>query len=137
MIKDVIDETEGLELSRLMGFASDGASVMIGAENGVAAKLKMLVSELHSAHCVAHREALAVGSAVKRVALAVSIDKLLTQVIMPASTAFCVPLSGRCFRSANPRVSQGHPKTKASADFRVHPCTYRNCRLTACLPTAP
>ncbi|CAM9797412.1 unnamed protein product, partial [Hapterophycus canaliculatus] len=75
----VMYEAKGLELSRLMGFASDGASVMIGAENGVAAKLKMLVSELHSAHCVAHREALAAGSAVKQVTLAVSIDKLLTQ----------------------------------------------------------
>lgn len=46
-----------------MDFASDGASVMIGAENGVAAKLKKLVPELHSVI------ALRIGKLLRRVLL--------------------------------------------------------------------
>ena len=46
-------------LSRLVGFASDGASVMTGIHNGVAAQLKRICPQLTSIHCVAHRLQLA------------------------------------------------------------------------------
>ena len=39
----------------LVGFSSDGASAMVGATNGVAAKLKNLFPALISTHCAAHR----------------------------------------------------------------------------------
>ena len=40
-------------LSRLVGFASDGANVMTGCHNGVAARLTRRQPSLISTHCVA------------------------------------------------------------------------------------
>ena len=48
-----------LDWSRLVGFASDGASAMVGAHNGVAAKLKAQSPCIVVTHCLAHRLALA------------------------------------------------------------------------------
>ena len=51
----------GLELDQLKGFASDGASVMTGKQEGVAAKFKSLdkCKTMISIHCICHRLALA------------------------------------------------------------------------------
>ena len=52
-------ENNKLEKSRLSRFASDGASVMTGKNNGVAAKLRSRNNKkLISIHCIAHRLAL-------------------------------------------------------------------------------
>ena len=51
----------------MIGFASDGASVMVGKTNGVAAKLKASLPHLISIHCIAHRLSLASLSAADRV----------------------------------------------------------------------
>ncbi|KAI5062963.1 hypothetical protein GOP47_0021510 [Adiantum capillus-veneris] len=48
-----------LPLHKMIGIATDGASVMIGANNGVVSRLKKVVPHLLSFHCVAHRESLA------------------------------------------------------------------------------
>ena len=48
----------------LVAFASDGASVMVGRESGVATKLKDLFPHLKTWHCLNHRLELAVGDAV-------------------------------------------------------------------------
>ena len=48
-----------LDISRLMGLSTDGASVMVGKNNGVAAKLRQRNSKLLNMHCVCHRLALA------------------------------------------------------------------------------
>ena len=48
-----------LDWSRLVGFASDGCSVMTGAHQGVAAKLKEKAPCMVATHCLAHRLALA------------------------------------------------------------------------------
>ena len=48
-----------------IGFASDGASVMLGRKNGVAAKLKSRFPQLLTWHCMNHRLELSVGDAVK------------------------------------------------------------------------
>ena len=45
----------GLSAVPLVGFSSDGASVMVGTTNGVAAKLKALFPALIATHCAAHR----------------------------------------------------------------------------------
>jgi hypothetical protein len=51
---------------RMIGFASDGASVMRGEHAGTAVRLKaMLNSDFKSFHCMAHRLELAVNGAVK------------------------------------------------------------------------
>ena len=54
-------EKENLQLENLKGFASDGASVMTGKYNGVAAKFKELESckTMINIHCICHRLALA------------------------------------------------------------------------------
>ena len=54
-------EKENLQLENLKGFASDGASVMRGKYNGVAAKFKELESckTMINIHCICHRLALA------------------------------------------------------------------------------
>ena len=54
-------EKKNLQLENLKGFASDGASVMRGKYNGVAAKFKELESckTMINIHCICHRLALA------------------------------------------------------------------------------
>ncbi|KAI5075701.1 hypothetical protein GOP47_0009777 [Adiantum capillus-veneris] len=54
-----------LPFHKMIGIATDGASVMIGANNGVVSRLKKVVPHLLSFHCVAHRESLAAGDAFK------------------------------------------------------------------------
>ena len=52
-----------LNLEELIGFCSDGASVMTGSQNGVAAKFKQQEERktMISIHCICHRLALACG----------------------------------------------------------------------------
>ena len=52
----------GVETRKVMGFGSDGASVMVGKTNGVAAKL--LTDNPHSVaiHCCCHRLHLSVSN---------------------------------------------------------------------------
>ena len=52
-----------IDIHHVVGFASDGASVMTGCENGVAVKLQQDAKHLIAIHCVAHRLALASASA--------------------------------------------------------------------------
>ena len=53
-------EEKAISISQMLGFATDGASVMTGRLNGVAARLKRRQPILTSIHCLAHR--LAFGS---------------------------------------------------------------------------
>ena len=46
-------------LTKLTSFGSDGAAVMVGRNNGVAARLRGLCPQLISIQCIAHRTALA------------------------------------------------------------------------------
>lgn len=130
MILDLIKNTRGLELSGLMGFASDGASVMVGEENGVAARLKRLVPELYSAHCIAHREALAAALAVRMVELAVKVDRLLTQVT--TSQFVCRTFYHRAHVEVVPPLPSRWPGVSESYPlyFEVESCMrpYVTCR---------
>ena len=56
-------EEKSLDITSLCGFSSDGASVMTGRLNGVAARLKRHSPRMISVHCVAHRLALAAAHA--------------------------------------------------------------------------
>ena len=61
-IVNVITEelkSDKLDINKLSSFASDGASVMTGSRNGVAAKLREQVPNLINIHCICHRLALA------------------------------------------------------------------------------
>ena len=54
---------KNLDIAKLRGFGSDGASVMTGRVNGVAQQLKKDSPKLISVHCVNHRLALAAAHA--------------------------------------------------------------------------
>ena len=54
---------KSLDIEKLRGFASDGASIMVGCRNGVATQLKRCSPSLISIHCVNHRLALAASHA--------------------------------------------------------------------------
>ena len=53
----IVSKLESLGLSDipLVGFSSDGTSAMVGATNGIAAKLKTRFPSLIATHCAAHR----------------------------------------------------------------------------------
>ncbi|CAI7869589.1 unnamed protein product [Closterium sp. NIES-54] len=53
----------GIDLRRIMGISTDGASVMVGSKNGLVARLRTRIPHLVSCHCIAHREALAAKDA--------------------------------------------------------------------------
>ncbi|KAJ4922750.1 hypothetical protein JOQ06_004153 [Pogonophryne albipinna] len=57
----------GIELSKVMGLGSDGASVMTGKRAGVGALLKRVNPFLIQVHCVAHRAVLAAVDAANAV----------------------------------------------------------------------
>ena len=56
-------ESKQLPLEKLIGMATDGASVMKGERNGVTTKMKRENPFLITTHCIAHRLALASGKA--------------------------------------------------------------------------
>lgn len=58
---------EGFDLTRWIGFGSDGASVMTGVWNGVAAKLKRMNPYMICTHCCSHRFALVCSHASQNV----------------------------------------------------------------------
>ncbi|CAI7841279.1 unnamed protein product [Closterium sp. NIES-54] len=53
----------GVDVSKLVGISTDGASVMTGKDNGLVARIREHAPHLFSCHCIAHREALAVKDA--------------------------------------------------------------------------
>ncbi|CAI7812652.1 unnamed protein product [Closterium sp. NIES-54] len=45
----------GIELAKISGMSTDGASVMMGSKNGLVARLRLRIPHLVSSHCIAHR----------------------------------------------------------------------------------
>ncbi|CAI7781041.1 unnamed protein product [Closterium sp. NIES-53] len=87
----------GIDLARIFGMSTDGASVMMGKNNGVVARLRLRIPHLVSSHCIAHslcsctvllrfvfccelREALAAKDATKALLKFEMVDSLLRQV---------------------------------------------------------
>ncbi|CAI7912923.1 unnamed protein product [Closterium sp. NIES-54] len=52
-----------VDVSKLVGISTDGASVMVGKDNGLVARIREHAPHLFSCHCIVHREALAVKDA--------------------------------------------------------------------------
>nr|XP_033818665.1 E3 SUMO-protein ligase KIAA1586-like [Geotrypetes seraphini] len=78
-IKQFYSEND-LDFSRMVMFTSDGASVMLGKHNGVAAKLRQSVPHLLEQHCVAHREDLGIDDAWKTIPFMKEIETLIRTV---------------------------------------------------------
>ena len=73
-------EARGLSNERLIGVSTDGASSMVGNENGFVTFLKKDVPNLVGVHCIAHREALAAADASKRIPELLFVEKLANKV---------------------------------------------------------
>ncbi len=84
ILKCIIESLEGIGLtedtlkSKLVGLGSDGASVMLGKNNGVASLLRKIQPALVSVHCMAHRTELSFRDATKNVGL---YDKCITLLL--------------------------------------------------------
>lgn len=76
----------GLEMEefnkKLVGFGSDGANVMVGKNNGVAALLKREQPCLQSVHCMAHKLELAFKDALKNVETYTSLSRFLLSLYL-------------------------------------------------------
>ncbi|CAI7871307.1 unnamed protein product [Closterium sp. NIES-53] len=69
-----------VDVSKIVGISTDGASVMTGKENGLVARLWEHVPHLFSCHCIAHREALAVKDAAESSEDLGMVDKVVRTV---------------------------------------------------------
>ena len=69
-----------IDLNSVSSFGSDGASVMTGRHDGVAARLQRRNSGIISIHCVAHRLALAVGQASQSVTYLARFKEILSSL---------------------------------------------------------
>ncbi|CAI7749545.1 unnamed protein product [Closterium sp. NIES-53] len=56
-------ESTGLDLERISGISTDGASVMVGSQTGLVARFRARIPHLAGFHYIAHREALAAKDA--------------------------------------------------------------------------
>jgi Domain of unknown function (DUF4371) len=72
--------TNSLDFKKMVMFTSDGASVMLGKRNGVAARIRAEIPHLTEQHCVAHREDLGIDDAWGKVSLMKNIETLLRTV---------------------------------------------------------
>jgi hypothetical protein len=82
----------GLDLMKMVMFTSDGASVMLGKNNGVAAQLRRDIPHLVQQHCVAHREDLAISNSWKEIKLMRDLETLIRTVY----TLFCRSSTKQC-----------------------------------------
>ena len=73
-------EDYGVKINQCFGIGSDGASVMTGHENGVAAILKRENPYLIAIHCVAHKLALATSQAAANISTVVQYCKTLSAI---------------------------------------------------------
>ncbi|XP_057813067.2 uncharacterized protein LOC131027099 [Cryptomeria japonica] len=56
----------GISLTKLVAVSTDGASAMVGRENGFVSLMKQNIPNLISIHCIAHRESLLATNASKK-----------------------------------------------------------------------
>lgn len=70
----------GLDLSRLGGVSTDGASVMVGCKSGVVTRLRELCPGILATHCIAHRLALSCGEAADKVTYLVKFQAVLNDL---------------------------------------------------------
>ena len=87
LYKELHNEHE-IDINRLVIMTSDGATVMLGRWNGLAASLKRTVPHHSEQHCVVHREDLALTASWKDNSLLKNIKDLLRTVYILFSRSF-------------------------------------------------
>ncbi|KAM4590951.1 zinc finger protein 862-like [Odontesthes bonariensis] len=78
-VVDALKE-RGLDIRRVIGLGSDGASVMMGCHSGVGALLKQESAFAVQVHCIAHRVALAASDASKAVQMVAHYKRTVNSV---------------------------------------------------------
>lgn len=73
-------QDDKLDISKLAGFSSDGASVMVGKRTGVETRLKSENPTLINVHCVCHKLALACASSNDSLTYIKTIETILRQL---------------------------------------------------------
>ena len=68
------------DINKLSGLSTDGTSVMVGKENGVAAKLRREAKMLLDVHCICHRLALACGDANDHISYIKTVEQILIRL---------------------------------------------------------
>lgn len=79
---EILNLSDILSGNRLVGIGTDGASSMVGAQNGLVKKMSQLdgLGHLMGVHCVAHRLNLIVLSSIKNVKYLEEIDSVLVML---------------------------------------------------------
>ena len=78
-IQDNLSNCE-LDILKMMSLVSDGAKVMTGQKNGVAARLKQLNSKLLNVHCICHRLQVACAGASEETKYIAQVEGILLQL---------------------------------------------------------
>lgn len=110
-LMNFISEWE-LDFNKMVGIATDGASVMRGHITGVVSRFQIVLPRLLGIHCIAHREALAIISVSKIFYQMKVIDKLAADIYswLGKSTVRHVEFSGllKSFEINDLKVLQSH-----------------------------
>ena len=72
--------SRGIEISKVVSFGSDGASVMTGKRNGAAALLRRPNPHMTNVHCIAHRIALCSSKAAENIPALKQHQQILTDL---------------------------------------------------------
>jgi hypothetical protein len=82
IVNRVLDELKqkGLDVSKMVGIGTDGASVMTGRHNGVVVRLREHSPALVGVHCAAHRCALASSQAAKQIPELADYSRTVTSI---------------------------------------------------------
>ena len=75
-----LKERRQLKNEKLIAFSIDGASSMVGCENGFFTLLNNDITNLIGTHCIAHREALATSDASKKISEFLYVEKIANKV---------------------------------------------------------
>ena len=108
-------EGKNLLLNKLMGFGSDGASVMTGRVSGVATRLNRINPYLVSIHCVSHRLALAVSQAGEQVQFIKKFKRSLSSIY---SFFHGSPLRIESLKAVHEVLNSSFLKLKEAKDVR-------------------
>lgn len=73
-------EEDGLPTNKIIGFGSDGASVMVGRHNSVSSKIKKLNPFCINIHCMAHRLNLATSQASRNITFMKTVESTLSDL---------------------------------------------------------
>ncbi|CAH1770032.1 13839_t:CDS:2, partial [Entrophospora sp. SA101] len=101
-------------VKKICSFASDGASVMMGKNTGVATRIAQINHFLYITHCIAHRLSLACGDAQEQVEFCKSVESVMKKVYL-----FFSKSSKRCDLLKHYQKFLDHPLLKVKQIYDI------------------